>query len=249
MEAREAGSNVDYEDCGTHTNETDCTNANCFWNDQGVPPPGRCVTAICNADMDFNGRVSGSDLTVLKRNLGRVVDCPITPTNPGLLGALVEKTGQTTSYATGDDGDLEKGVAWAIPRFTDNGDGTVTDNLTGLIWLKDANCFGQVTWDNALSDSNGLASGSCGLSDGSNSGDWRLPNYKELFSLVDASNYAPALPTGHPFVNVQSSNYLSSTTTVDDTSRAWSVYMLTGYVHHYRQKDHYTYFWPVRGGQ
>jgi len=56
--------------------------------------------------------------------------------------APVPKTGQTTSYATGDDGDLEKGVAWPDPRFMDNGNGTVTDNLTGLIWLKNANCFG-----------------------------------------------------------------------------------------------------------
>ena len=46
------------------------------------------------------------------------------------------KTGQKTSYATGDDGALRKGVSWASPRFTDNGDGTVTDNLTGLVWLK-----------------------------------------------------------------------------------------------------------------
>ena len=59
----------------------------------------------------------------------------------GPCGGLfpVEKTGQTTSYATGDDGDLEKGLAWPNPRFTDNEDGTVTDNLTGLIWLKNAN--------------------------------------------------------------------------------------------------------------
>ena len=35
------------------------------------------------------------------------------------------QTGQTTSYATGDDGDLERGVAWPVPRFTDQGDGTV----------------------------------------------------------------------------------------------------------------------------
>ena len=58
--------------------------------------------------------------------------------------APVPKTGQTVSYATGDDGDLQKGVAWPDPRFTDNSDGTVTDNLTGLIWLKNANCFGPV---------------------------------------------------------------------------------------------------------
>jgi hypothetical protein len=43
----------------------------------------------------------------------------------------VPKTGQTTAYVAGNDGYLEKGVAWPDPRFTDNGDGTVTDNLTG----------------------------------------------------------------------------------------------------------------------
>ena len=53
--------------------------------------------------------------------------------------APVEKTGQTTSCAAGDDGALKKGVAWPSPRFTDNADGTVSDNLTGLIWLKQAN--------------------------------------------------------------------------------------------------------------
>ena len=62
---------------------------------------------------------------------------PVGPPSP------VPKTGQTTSYATGDDGELEKGVAWPNPRFTDNNNGTVTDNLTGLIWLKHANCFGS----------------------------------------------------------------------------------------------------------
>ena len=110
---------------------------------------------------------------------------------PGLIGAgsldaPVEKTGQTgcwdasgtseTCAGTGQDGELQKGVSWPDPRFTDNGDGTVTDNLTGLIWLKNANCFGQRTWANALSDCNNLASGSCGLTDGSSAGDWSLPN-------------------------------------------------------------------------
>jgi hypothetical protein len=52
--------------------------------------------------------------------------------------AGVPKTGQTTSYALGDDGDLQMGIAWPEPRFTDNEDGTVTDNLNGLMWTKDA---------------------------------------------------------------------------------------------------------------
>ena len=62
----------------------------------------------------------------------------------------------TTSYAAGDDGDQGKGVSWPAPRSTDNLDGTLTDNLTGLIWLKDGNRFGMVTWSEALGDCNGL---------------------------------------------------------------------------------------------
>ena len=49
--------------------------------------------------------------------------------------APIPKTGKTTSWATGDDGDLQIGVAWPNPRFIDNGDGTVMDKLTDLVWL------------------------------------------------------------------------------------------------------------------
>jgi hypothetical protein len=63
--------------------------------------------------------------------------------------APVPKTGQTTSYASGDDGALQKGVAWPTPRFTDNSNGTVTDKLTGLIWMKDTQFFGLRNWTQA----------------------------------------------------------------------------------------------------
>ena len=152
--------------------------------------------------------------------------------------APVEKTGQTTFYATGDDGDLEKGVAWPNPRFTDNNNGTVTDNLTGLIWLKNANCPNSTkTWNNAVDYAAALYDGctdcggdnnDCGLSDGSVAGDWRLPNVKELQSLIHYGVSAPALPNtagtgkwseGEPFTNVQFV-YWSSTTYAADTGDA-----------------------------
>jgi hypothetical protein len=160
--------------------------------------------------------------------------------------APVEKSGQTSSYATGDDGDKEEGIAWPDSRFSDNGDGTVTDNLTGLIWLQDANSFGQRSWADALSDCNSLADGAAGLTDGSVAGDWRLPNVNELQSLIDFGNYNPALPTGHPFSNVQSSNYWSSTTCAPSTASAWGVYMGYGGVSGYTKSNSY-YVWPVRG--
>jgi hypothetical protein len=162
------------------------------------------------------------------------------------LPARVPKTGQTTSYAAGDDGDLEKGVAWPNPRFTDNGNGTVTDNLTGLIWLKNANCFEVKVWATALSDANTLNNGECGLTDGSVEGDWRLPNRREMQSLIDCEQALPALPSSHPFTGVQSDAYWSSTTWAP--SLAWYVDLRWGVVSG-QDKNAAFYVWPVRGGQ
>ena len=134
--------------------------------------------------------------------------------------APVPKTGQTASYGAGDDGAWQKGVAWPTPRFTDNGNGTVTDNLTGLIWMKSANSFVNRTWDQALSDANGLKSGDAGLTDGSKAGDWRLPHIREVESVVDCGTYNPALPAGHQFTGVQTTYYWSSTNRVDVTDYA-----------------------------
>jgi len=159
----------------------------------------------------------------------------------------IPRTGQTTSYGAGDDGTLQEGVAWPSPRFTDNGDGTVMDNLTGLIWLKNANCFGNVAWTVALTDANGLASGTCGLTDGSPAGEWRLPNREELMSLIDYSHSSPALPPGSPFTGVQS-EYWSSTTSAFNTPGAWAVNMPDGVVSSHTKTATDAYVWPVRSG-
>jgi hypothetical protein len=85
-----------------------------------------------------------------------VVGC--TPVGAG-APAPAAKTGQTTSQQSGDDGALQKGVATSGPRLTDNANGTVTDNLTGLIWLKQDNCFGNTSWSAALTAVSALANG------------------------------------------------------------------------------------------
>ena len=173
--------------------------------------------------------------------------------------APVEKTGQNLCWnsdgnaigceGTGQDGELQKGVAWPNPRFTDNADGTVTDHLTGLIWLKNANCFGQKYWAPALNDCNSLNSGECDLSDGSSEGDWRLPNVRELHSLVDYGMNGPALPSGHPFENAQSYDYWSSTYITGNTiGAAWSVSFFQGDVNSTATNNN-GYVWPVRGGK
>ena len=180
--------------------------------------------------------------------------------------ARVPKTGQTTSYGPRDDGKLQKGVAWPSPRFTDNGNGTVRDNLTGLIWLKNADCeqfyegdtLGQNyrNWRAALNAANKLANGYCGLADGSKAGQWRLPNIKELHSLMDFGFDHPALPNtvgtgqwteGDPFSGVLSSSYWSSTTRPHFTNSAWFVDLDGGYVGLVGKTSTY-HVWPVRGG-
>jgi len=119
-------------------------------------------------------------------------------------------TGQQTSYAVGDDASLKKGVAWPGTRFTAQS-GTVTDSLTGLVWLQDAGCLSPAVFSTALTEVNQLASGACGLTDGSKPGGWRMPNINELESLVDVSQFNPALSAGHPFINVPNAIYWSST--------------------------------------
>ncbi len=122
----------------------------------------------------------------------------------------IPKTGQVISYVSGDDAAANKGVAWPNARFTDNRDGTVTDGLTGLVWMKNAGCLTASNWSAALTYANNLASGSCGLKDDSTAGQWRMPNVNELESLVDISRSNPALSVGNPFTNVAKS-YWSST--------------------------------------
>ncbi|MBF0552390.1 MAG: DUF1566 domain-containing protein, partial [Deltaproteobacteria bacterium] len=95
--------------------------------------------------------------------------------------------------------------------------------------MKNANCFDLQTWTQALADANGLASGSCGLTDGSQAGDWRLPDSKELSGIIDFKNSNPALPTGHPFTGVQSYRYWSAATFAADTTFAWFVDLNGGF--------------------
>ncbi len=210
--------------------------------------PGTSAQAITQGYHDGTGSVAG-DADLVAGNIKKDVTIfGVTGTHEGGGGgtydAAVPKTGQTTSYRTGDDGFLQKGVTWPNPRFTDHGNGTVTDNLTGLMWTKDANLpSGLRTWNQAVDYCVNMNAGIgyCGYND------WRLPNIRELFSLLDFGQTEFPLPAGHPFTNVQGGFYWSSTTYAGSATTVWYVQMYEGGVGPVGKTYSY-WVWPVRGG-
>lgn len=163
------------------------------------------------------------------------------------------KTGQTACYDTtgiaidclgkGQDGETQAGAAWPGQRFTALGE-CVADNLTGLMWAGNADQpGGALSWQDALNHVAAINSGAglCGHTD------WHLPNRKELHSLNDFSQSIPALPVNHPFTNVQSAFYWSSTSAAPVPAMAWIVSMRNGEAP-YSNKTSTYYAWPVRRG-
>ena len=148
---------------------------------------------------------------------------------------------------TGQDGELRAGVPLpsAGERFVKNSDGTVTDQLTGLIWLQNGNPFGPRTWQEGLDLCNALCDGKSGLSDGSRPGDWSLPNIREAESLVDYGQAGPCLPQGHPFDNVRPSSYWTSTSvTAAPTEAMFIIYGVGPSI--FENKLHPFFIWPVK---
>jgi hypothetical protein len=131
-----------------------------------------------------------------------------------------------------------KGGEGGLEKFTDNGNGTTTDNATKLMWQKEDDNT-QRELKSAITYCEGLSLG------GYN--DWRLPNKEELVSIIDKTRKNPAINTTY-FPNTNSSDYWSSTTLEGITSSAWYVYFTNGYVN-YGYKSRISYVRCVRGGQ
>jgi hypothetical protein len=126
---------------------------------------------------------------------------------------------------------------WSFDFF-DNGNGTVTHRPTGLVWQQEDDNTIR-TWEAAISYCEGLTF--------TGHGDWRLPNVRELQTLVDYSRYGPAIDSSL-FPGTDSSYYWSSTSGGYFASNAWYVYFLDGYVGNYYKTSSY-YVRCVRGGQ
>jgi hypothetical protein len=186
---------------------------------------------------------------------------PTTSQNDEVLAAIVNPLNSTCYDWKGNiiPCDFKKQYAWLLsdqpipdPRFIDNEDGTVTDNLTKLVWLKNAACFEMMDWRNAVQAAKGLKEGDCGpnpklvLCDGSSAGDWRLPTMEELCTLIDFSRRDPALPDGHKFWVVPKGYHWSATTLEHYSEMAWIVYIESGTTCYEDVKNRAGFIWPVR---
>jgi len=160
----------------------------------------------------------------------------------GTTSTTTTPTTTTTIAATGD-------------RFKDNGNGTVTDTRTGLIWLKNANPCEAKNWSDAGTYCASLANGTAGLTDGSTAGQWRLPSKTELEGIGTdppvtwegpGSPFVPWTIPGAPFTDVQFNVYWSGTSYNADN--AWAVYMGLGLVNYGNKSTIVVIVWPVRSG-
>ena len=133
---------------------------------------------------------------------------------------------------------VRSGQCGSFDNFIDNGDGTVTDNATSLMWQKDT-APGTYTWEEALSYCENLKLA------GYN--DWRLPNRNELQSIVDYSQHDPSIDTIF-FPNTISSLYWSSTTYAYGPSYAWGISFGHGGMYGLT-KSYNLYVRAVRSGQ
>jgi hypothetical protein len=98
-------------------------------------------------------------------------------------------------------------------HFTDNGNGTITDNFTGLIWQK-IQPVNSMTWEEALLYASALSL--------AGKTDWRLPNIKEIQSLNDEKLFKPSFNKSY-FTAVSSGNFWSSTTMSNTSAKAWDI--------------------------
>ena len=192
-------------------------------------------------------------------NGGGLEDCPtelsqcqsdLAACNASTLpAARVLKTGQAgcsdangtgiSCTGTGQDGELQKGL---VRSYTDNGDGTITDNQTGLTWEKKSRDSSIHDWGNVYTWTDAVGVFIAGLNTANFAGhnDWRLPNRFELDSLFDLGtqnpSVAPALDTScvascmvtSCSCTASTSTYWSSTTMLPFPNQAWVVFFMSG---------------------
>ena len=199
---------------------------------------GTTATFTPTTDLDYDTTYIGTITTGAKDLAGNPLEADYTwsfTTTTTWTMLNLPDTGQTASYTEtyGEDSDYSINP----PSYTDNGDGTVTDNVTGLMWQQEDDDTTR-TWDDAISYCNDLTLG--GYSD------WRLPSKKELISIVDYGTYMPSIDTTY-FPGTNASYYWSCTASASNSSDAWSVGFSSGGVYYGQSSN--SYVRCVRGGQ
>jgi len=126
-------------------------------------------------------------------------------------------------------------------RFIDNKDGTITDNATKLMWIKNGwrlDFFSSVTWNDAVRSCRDFKHGSYT--------DWKLPTVKQWKSLIDTEMQFPALVEPNPFVNiVVHASYWTGTGIQNKKLHAYAVSLYSGEIHRQRKKER-AFILPVR---
>lgn len=161
------------------------------------------------------------------------------------------QTGQYSCYnskgleidcsGSGQDGEYLIGTALPEFRFLEQ-EQVVHDLATDLVWTKNANPNDfPLSWQDALD-----LIKQYNVENFLGYNDWRLPNRRELRSIMGYQSRKPSLPKGHPFNNVFLNWYWSSTTAAIDPAYAWYVH-LEGARMFYGRKDQFYLVWPVRG--
>jgi hypothetical protein len=129
----------------------------------------------------------------------------------------------------------------ATSYFVDNGDGTVTSELTGLMWPKNANLGGEMNWYSAINYSNNLSLGSDDM--GTPYTDWRLPDFGEMITHLDVACCDDYV---FPFINVE---YNYWTSKEGGALNAFYMQFWSGQTYaNLIFKSSTFYVWPVRGG-
>ncbi|MBF0420262.1 MAG: DUF1566 domain-containing protein [Magnetococcales bacterium] len=137
------------------------------------------------------------------------------------------------------------------PRFIDNGDGTVTDITTKIIWMKNAHCWDAMSWTNAVAQVTAFNNGSvtCPGFTGEQK-EWRLPTIDEFRKIVETFHpqHPPALPPTAPFTGVLLRSYWSSSPAPARVPSAWSMNLANGFVSNNVKTSNY-HVWLVKEGK